>query len=152
TLPLPEGRADWLDFAGPDRLVTLRQNDPGRGLEVWDLKTQKIAFALPLPGGCTAERATVSPDGEVLALPGNHLLVLQELRENARATVLALPKQRGNFGLNCWRLAFSGDGSELSGLFEEAFLGLRMVSWDVKRGTVAADHPLPKDCIRGAFF
>jgi serine/threonine-protein kinase len=151
TLPLPEGRTDWLDFAGPDRLVTLRVNDPGRGLEVWDLKTQKTAFALPLPNGC-AGQAAVSPDGQMLALPGNGLLVLQELRDNARATVLALPKQRGNFALGCRRLAFAPGGSELVGLFEEPFVGLRLVSWDVKRGAVSADHAVPKGSVRAEFF
>jgi serine/threonine-protein kinase len=151
-LALPEGRADWVEFAGPGRLVTLRQNDPGRGLEVWDLKTQKVLFSLPLPNGYAGERAAASPDGKLLAIPGGNLLALQELRPGARPTVLAMPKQRGSFAPNCRKLVFTADGTELAGLFEEPFIGLRVVSWDLKRGAVSKDHPIAKGTVQHEFF
>src|SRR5205085_226385 len=79
TLELPEGRADWFEFAGPDRLLTLRSADPGRGFEVWDLTTQKVLFTLPLPEGGNGGLAVVSPDGKYLALPGTNQLLILEL-------------------------------------------------------------------------
>ena len=31
-------------------------------------------------------------------------------------------------------------------------VGHRIVTWDLKKGTIAGEHPVPKDSFRGAFF
>jgi hypothetical protein len=88
-------------------------------------------------------------------VPQNNQVLVQELREDAPTTLLAPPKQRGGFGLECQGLAFSEDGTELAALFNEAFFGLRVVSWDLKRRKITADHPFPKGTGPGsgeAFF
>src|SRR5262249_22211016 len=79
TLELPGGRPQWLAFAGLDRLVILRENDPGpgRGIVVWDLKVQKQTASLPLPEGCDTKNLAVTPDGRVLVVPQGRQLLVQ---------------------------------------------------------------------------
>jgi len=150
TLALPEGRADWFDFAGPDRLLTLRFNEPGRGIEVWDLKSQKIAFSLPFPEGCNGSLAVVSPDGKYLAMPRSNQLVLLELQENAKPRSVELPKARQ--GAGCRRLAIAHDGSEVSGLYEQVFVGFHILSWDLKTGASNREHLVPNGCFADFFY
>src|SRR5262249_45935512 len=101
-IPLPDRRADALLFVGPDRLLTLRHEGRGRGVEVFDLKTNKLVLALPLPGGCIGEFAVVSPDGQLLIVPQNEQLLVQELREDAPPGARVLPKpRRPQVGLRC---------------------------------------------------
>jgi hypothetical protein len=152
---LPEANVDWMDFAGPGRLVTLRKEGKDRVAKVWDLARGRAVLSLPglpdCPPGCVA----LSPDGRFLALGGNPVVTVQELRAGTRPALLGLPAPRGAFGLGCMSLAFAPDGAELAGLFGEAFAGWRVVTWDPRQGRLLVDHKLQENLggqVRGAFF
>ncbi len=153
----PSHRPEHLRFAGPDRLVTLRHDQPNRGAEVWDLKTGKLLVSLPLPGGCDIQQAAVSLDGTLLVVPQNDQLLVQELRDGAAPSIRALPQpRRPPFNMRCSGLSFATDGNSLSGVFDEPFDGKRVVRWDVRNGTLqgspSADHAFPKDFIKHEAF
>jgi serine/threonine-protein kinase len=152
TLAVPEGRVDWLGFAGLNRLVTMQTGGAGCNLQVWDLATQKLLFSRPLPAGCAGTLAVVSPDGRHLVAPGANLIIVQELKEDAAATVLSLPKQRGSFAPNCRRVAYAEDGKEVAALIEDTFMGWRIATWDFKKSALKEEHVVPDGSFKAPFF
>ncbi len=85
-------------------------------------------------------------------MPANSLLILQELRDKGRTSLLPWPKPRRRFGVECRRVAFAHDGRALAGVFQESFVGFRVVSWDLKEQTVVADHPIADRLIQHPGF
>jgi hypothetical protein len=156
TLKPADGNLDWFDFADPDHLVSLRHDGAQRIAQVWDLKTGRPTLALWSPGGFEARGVALSPSGKYLAIFDKGKIAVEELANGIAAVqTLVLPKQRGAFPIGCLNLAYSDDGRQLGGLFNEPFTGWRILCWELQGGKLVVDHPLPENLgkdVRGAFF
>jgi hypothetical protein len=142
TLPIPGAPTEWLGFAGTDRLVIVCRRYEERGIQVWDLKANKVAATFRWPGHADPKLVIVSPDGRTLAMPRSNELFVQELREGGDATVRPLPNPETERLFPCQGLAFSPDGSELAILFGR-LKGAWLVRWDFKKKAVVVSHPIP---------
>ena len=133
---------DYLEFAGPDRLIVADEPGDGQVFRVWAIPTAKLvhAFRVPVP----VDHATLAPS------PGRRFLAMCSVADR-RAWIYALatgePAGVASLPLNldaratCLGMAFSDDGAELAGLFETVD-GLRVVSWGAADGQIVADHVL----------
>jgi WD40 repeat protein len=139
----PNGWIDLVDFARPGQLVTIHGVGFTKMIQVWDVKTGQSLHEIKGPSGYDAKSEALSPGRKYLALVSNKKLLVYDLGAGKLAGEKAVPGGNDGF-LSCQGMAFSPDGTQLAGLFG-AFGKSRVITWDVNRGEVAADHAFARD-------
>lgn len=128
--------ADYVDFVGPEWLITGECNKPV--FHVWNLKTQQVALTIQPPEHVAKESVMLSPGRKYLALVAGAKLVVYDLSNGKQVGEANIAKHNNFFELKCQGLAFTPDGKELAGVFD-AF-GTHVLCWDVATGQLAARY------------
>ena len=123
------------DFAANNRLVVAVELEVAKLLQVYDFVNGSMLGSLPLTAKFQEESLAMSPGRKTAAF-----LVAKELRVvdlESRKTLGSLAGDEA-----CYALSFSADGSEIASV---NFLGNggHLKVWDLAKGEVVVDHPLP---------
>lgn len=129
---------DFLDFAGPDQIVTGVINE--RLFQVWNYQTGALVHEIRVPVAPEKESPALSPGRKYLALASSQdsRLRVYDLTSGTLAGAVNIPKE-GAFPPKCLGLTFSDDGTELAGVFE-TFPKLHVIVWDVAKGELITGH------------
>jgi hypothetical protein len=131
----------FLDFAGPDQLVTL--SDDGQWFQIWNFQTgEAVDEPFPAPGVVDARSLTLSPGRKFLAMavPADNRLWIYDLTARGPAGLAQLPKEAGP-GWSCAGITFSPGGTELAAVFEWAGKP-SILCWETSTGKLIANHAL----------
>ncbi len=132
--------ADYVAFYGNTHLLLGGRHGPKVG--VYGVATGKQDGELKSPEQQVRERTVrFSPDGKVFATIASSKVVISDVRTGQQLKVITPP---GNDDPEV--VAFSADGSELAGLFED-IKGSKVVIWD-SAGKAVAEFPVP---VRSSF-
>jgi hypothetical protein len=128
---------DYLDFAGPGRLLTAGTSR----VHVWDIATGRPVGTIVLPPWAAA--LALSPGRKYLACeaPDPGRVCVYDLDTRAKAGEADIPPPDV---LGCLALTFSPDGRELAGLFD-CNARSRIIVWDMASGKPHTDLTLLKD-------
>jgi WD40 repeat protein len=128
---------EFVDFAGPDQVITGRPGD--RLFEVWDLKSQKAETEIAPRERVAKEGIALSPGRKYLAMTAKNKLWVYEVATGRKVGEAEIPKN-GPFDLgdSGKGLAFSNDGTLVAGLFDS--FGLHVVCWDAGTGQLVAQY------------
>ncbi|MBN9522425.1 hypothetical protein J0H58_28550 [bacterium] len=127
--------ADYVAFYGNTHLLLGGRH--GRTVGVYGVATGKLDGELKTPEQQVRENTVrFSPDGKVFATITNSKVVIGDVRTGQQLKVITPP---GNDDPEV--VAFSADGSEIAGLFED-LNGSKVVIWD-SAGKAVAEFPVP---------
>lgn len=129
---------EWMEFLGPDKLLTANGWDKQPTL--WDLKSgegKKVAATYDV----FHKVAAVSPGGKYLAFVQDKKVALLDLAGGEVAGSVDLPAEPNKLTHSCQGLAFSPDGTRLTALCEH-FQKFHLVTWTLKDGATASDVPI----------
>lgn len=135
-----------LRFASPERLVTLRYQQP---LEVWSIPEGKKERSIDVSKFFQINSLTTSPGGHYAALvmEGHSQLGCYNLDTGQNAGIVSLKELTSEVNFTCDALAFSPDGAWLAAVFKsyDKEFGHQLFGWDVTTGKVAFQHRIPAE-------
>ncbi|MBT4864263.1 MAG: hypothetical protein HON53_03965 [Planctomycetaceae bacterium] len=145
-LPL-EGASVYpsLQFAGPNRLVRIKQGQP---ISVWSVPSGDLETTIDAPKYLQAKSLAVTGGGKFIAFAGRDDagklddIRIVDLDEGELAGVVSVANLGVTSNLTCTGLSFSSDGSELAGVFQTYQMGGKnwLVGWDMADGKEAFQH------------
>jgi WD40 repeat protein len=150
----PQLKVAFFDFAGKDRLLTVKQGgslEQQNVFEVWDLKTGEPVADFVWEGFFTDKFCTLSPGRKYLVLAASniitgHYMLAWDLTAGKPAGMFEFQDKKAEGG-QIAALCLSPDGTKLA-LFWIASNGAGSVPhircWDAQTGKPLVDHPLPK--------
>lgn len=137
----------FLDFAGPDRLVS--GDSSSKAFLVWDIRSGQQVGRIGAEPSHTAGYMAISPGGSFLALLNDRedCVQIYDTRSGQLAGTLPLaaPDQYGHFRAES--LIFSPDGQELAGWFDGSMEKM-LACWDMATGKGVVELRFPGDVIR----
>ena len=141
---------DFIEFAGPDRVVFGHLND--RRLHVGDVKSGDGLPDLRIGERVPKEGIAVSPGGTYLAAAsiGAGQVDVLDVASGQVVGELPTPRQNGMV-VHVAGLAYADDGSELAGLFE-SFGAYSLVIWDAASGRMLDQFDLGKTVQKPTFY
>lgn len=139
-------RVEWLDFGsnGETVLLYVRQGLEHE-LQIWNIDTGANLHNLPLPDGLNQEALALSPNRTYLAAADRQAVFLCDLGKGELVGSSPFPPLATDRHMDYQieALAFAPDGSELAGLFRDAFhKHLQVVAWDLASGKMVTQHDL----------
>jgi WD40 repeat protein len=153
--PDPQMKTRWIDFAGKDRLLTVKHKGDNPAPEqkmtyqVWDLKTG--AEVTRFDYNLTFDRrwGALSPGGRYLAMEdtdgGHYWMVFFDLANGKIAGKFSFQGKKEPWGQACG-IAFSRDGREVAMLWRLPNGGKetwgRLFSWDMATGKKLVDQKI----------
>jgi WD40 repeat protein len=131
---------DFIDFAGPEQLLTGDTAD--RSFQVWSIESGEQVGEFRTPWPVDRQSLALSPGRQYLAMTSvrDGLMRIYDLTTRTAAGEVSLPKI-GPPDWACAGMTFSNDGKELAAVFEAAG-GPRIVCWNIATGKTDVDHTL----------
>ncbi len=132
----------YLDFAGPDRVFAPVSGT--NGVVIWDLDTEERIAEYKTNLTPDKNGFAVSPGGNYIAMaPITQHPRIIDARNGVEAGRLQADSRGGAGAMSVVGMAFSPDGAELAGLFQDSG-GAAILVWDMASGELAVEHRLEK--------
>jgi hypothetical protein len=142
----PLGMFDFLDFAGPRRLIIGTRDARGRVYHLYEVPGGRKEREVVTPREHDEKSDALSPGGKYLAFVSGGDVLIYDLDQGRPAGKFAILSKNRN-GLRLRQLAFSPDGKELAVMFD-GVRGLRLLTWDLVGNRPGVDHTLPTSFVR----
>ena len=146
------GRLAFVDFCGPDQIVTAATPEKAKQITVWNIQTGKAVREISEHVNYKGRQCiTVSPGQKYLAFADNSApkVTIHNLKEARPAVHVSYPNSKSGRKFGCEALVFSPDGSELAGIVKEQN-EWRLVGWSLEDGQLAINLPLPASLSQAA--